>query len=505
VSEGFFSDSREVGYALSGCRQDFLSFVVFEGEKVSVNNFYFVRHPFNPEIPVLCRVFQVRPYNPEMELGRTGPLAGKKRRRADYGKKLEYTVAFAEVLGYYNERGRWRRMEVAPSPWDAVYQPSEEALSKLLSRQSGGGLTVEVGKIRGTSIPIRLDLNAVAKGHLFVAGQTRSGKSSFTLNLIARSSKLNPKPRFLVFDRRGEYGALERYGAKVIPYIKFTPPIIDPEALTRKLGLKRVEKEAVFMAVTRILKEGRRLSRRSVLEETRRIVDEEGLVKKEETKRKVLEAIKWHLENKGEFIDSTREPLNVIEEIKRSFCIVVDFSVDADIESQQRTATHILKRVVQHAMERKEAGDFACLVVVEEAQYLCPERGFEIVDSPVQSEVKKAFIEAVSQAGGYNVGLIIMTQRPSYVSKSVISQANSVACFRLMSGNDQKAVSDYTEYGGERLEEYLPSLADHEALLWGMAVPTPFPIVAEVKIEEYPRKAATFAKQAWGKMPNPEG
>lgn len=493
---------KEVGYALSGCRQDFLNFVVFEDEKVSVNNFYFIAHPFDPELPVLCRVFQVRPYNPEMELGRTGPLAGKKRRKAEYGKKLEYTVAFAEILGYYDRGGKWRAMEVAPSPWDIIYEPTEDALRKFLSRESSSGnvLMVKIGKARGTSIPVYFDLNAVAKGHLFIAGQTRSGKSSFIINLVIHSSKISPKPKFVIFDRRGEYGALEKYGAKTIPYNSFTPPILDPNVIIGKLGLKRAEKDIVFMAVTELIDEGKGLTREGIYEKARRIVEKSGIIKKEETKLKALESIKWHLDNKGSFIDSIRKPLNIIEEVAKNYCTILDFSVDTDIENQQRTATHVIRSIVEHAMERKKSGDFACLIAVEEAQYLCPERGFEIIDSQAQSEARRALIEAISQAGGYNVGLIIMTQRPSYVSKSVISQANSVACFRLMSGNDQKAISDYTEYGGGRLSEYLPGLADHEAMLWGMAVPTPFPIIAEIKVEEYPRKAAAFAKQAWEKM-----
>lgn len=101
------------------------------------------------------------------------------------------------------------------------------------------------------------------------------------------------------------------------------------------------------------------------------------------------------------------------------------------------------------------------------------------------------------------MGLILMTQRPAYVLKSCISQCNSVACFRLKSGNDQDAILQYTEYGSERLRDYLPGLADHEAMMWGIAVPTPFPMITEIKVDEYPQKAAVFAKQAWERMENP--
>ena len=495
---------REIGYALSGCYQSFLNFVIFEGEKVSVNNFYFVAHPHDPELPVLCRVFRIQPYNPEMELGRTGPLAGKKRHKADYGKKLEYVIGFAEILGYYDKGGKWRMMEAAPSPWDTIYEPTEDALKQFLLRQqfAQDALIAEIGKFRGTSIPVYFDLNAVAKAHMFVGGMTRSGKSSFIINLIAHSSNLSPRPHFVIFDRRGEYGALKKYDAKIIPYTSLTPPILDPNLIVVKLGLKRTEKDVVTQAVRELLDEESKLSREAIISKAEKIIRAGALIKKAETQDKAIESIKWIMDTRGEFIESSQEPLDIIQKIMESPCVIVDFSVDTDIESQQRTATNIINSIRLYAMDRKTIGDFACILAVEEAQYLCPEKGFEIADLPAQSQAKASFVETISQAGGYNVGLIVMTQRPAYVTKSVLSQCNSIACFRLKSGNDQDAIANYTEYGSERLTEYLPGLADHEAMLWGMAIPTPFPVIAEIKVTDYPQKAAVFAKQAWERMQN---
>ncbi|MEM3618146.1 MAG: ATP-binding protein [Candidatus Bathyarchaeia archaeon] len=491
---------REVGYALSGCTHNFLNFVVFEGERIQVNNFYFLLHPHMPETPVLARVFRVQPYNPEMEMGRTGPLAGKKRRRADYGKKLEYVVGYAEILGYYDKDEKWRIMEVAPSPWDPVYEPSEEALKRFLLREkfAADALVIEIGKVRGTKIPVYLDLNAIAKAHMFVAGMTRSGKSSFIINMVARAGEVKPRPRFLIFDRRGEYGALKKYGAEVLPYTLFTPTITDPDLIVSKLELKAKEKDTVLNAIRSLLADAMPLSRDAIYQRSTEIIG--NFIKTEASQTKALESIRWHLDTKGQFIDESKEPLNIIEKIKEKPTLIIDFSVDTDIESQHRTASQIINQIREYAMERKSEGDFALIMAVEEAQYLAPERGAELRESGGQSEVRGSFIETISQAGGYNIGLIVMTQRPAYCSKSVISQCNSVACFRLKSGNDQAAIMDYTEYGSERLSEYLPGLADHEAMLWGMAIPTPFPLIAEIKVTDYPQKATVFAKQAWEKM-----
>lgn len=168
-----------VGYALSGCTQDRLIFVVMENREVKVNEFYVLKHPLMEEKYVLTRVFRIQPYNPEMMTGRTGPLVGRKGKRAEYGRRLEYEIAYAEILGYYGERGKWRSMEVASHPWDPIYRPDEKVLSEFLSGVEAKYqvFPVKIGKIRGMNIPVFVDLNSIAKGHMFVAGMTRSGKS----------------------------------------------------------------------------------------------------------------------------------------------------------------------------------------------------------------------------------------------------------------------------------------------------------------------------------------
>lgn len=498
----FISGLKPIGYALSGCTHELLSFVVMEDAQVKVNHFYFIEHPLKQGTPVLVRTFRVQPYNPEMVTGRIGPLAGKKGRRADYGKRLEYIIAFAEILGYFDEKGKWRMMEVAPSPWDHIYEPSEEALKRFLTYRGevAGAVLLEIGKIRGTNIPAYIDLSAIARGHMFIAGMTRSGKSSFIINMIAKASNLRPKPHFVIFDIRGEYSGLVKYGAKMLPYVRFTPPIKDPRIIADKLGFKGREREVVIEAAREILSNETSLSSKNLISKVKEVVEEGGFFKSAEAKSKCIRSVKWIIESRGSFLDQQTEPLNIIEEIKNSFALIIDFSVNTDIEAQHRTASHILNEVRKYAMEHKDYGNFACIIVIEEAQYFAPEKGAEIRESNAQFEAKASMIETISQAGGYNVGLIVMTQRPAYVLKSCISQCNSVACFRLRSGNDQNAILEYTEYGSSRLKDYLPGLADHEAIIWGLAVPTPFPIIVEINVEEYPRKAVVFARDAWEKM-----
>jgi len=500
---------------MSGCSQSIAPFVVKEGRKAFIHQYYFLPHPirstrdgkggYSTIVPVLARVFRVTPYNPEMNVGSFGPIAGKKGERAQYGKTLEYEIAWAEILGYVTERGKWYRLECSPGTWDPVYEPTEAEVRSFFSLLSGGGASADsppymlrVGHHRGLKIPVYLDLNALARGHMFVSGMTRSGKSSFVLNLMARALELTPKPHFVILDRRSEYSVLTKYGAAVISYKSFLPRTgrFSGEALSSRLGFnpRTGPGKLVAEAVDVLASEGEEITGTSLIAKAREIAplvlarDREG----------ALARIQWAVRTRGGFLDEAKERVDLVEAVRSSEILIIDFSVDTDIDEQHATTRSIISTIVDEAMRRRANGDFAVIVVIEEAQYLAPEKGLKIeVGNPERIGVDRELVEAISQAGGYNVGFIILTQRPAYVSKSIISQCNSIACFRLMSGNDQEAIIRYSEYGNERLSDYLPGLADHEAMLWGMASPVPFPIIAEMETREFPRKAGVTARQAW--------
>ncbi len=508
----------EVGYIMSGCSQSIAPFVVKDGAKAFINQYYFLPHPiksvkdgkgnFLKVVPVLTRVYRVTPYNPEMNIGGFGPIAGKKGGRAQYGKRLEYDVAWAEILGYITETGKWYHLECSPGTWDPVFEPTEAEVNNFFSLLSHERITGEsqpyilrIGRHRGLKIPVYLDLNALTRGHIFIAGMTRSGKSTFAINLIARSLELKPSPHFVILDRRGEYAVLKKYGAVAIPYRRFLPRVsfFTGDVVASRLGFNPSTSvgKLVVEAVEAISAEDGDLTRQSLMGKAAELAP---IVLARERERNMAR-LQWALRTRGGFLEGERETVDLIESINSYDVLIIDFSVDTEVDEQHVTTKHIIATIVEQAMRKRDDGNFAVVVVVEEAQYMAPEKGLKVeVGNPERIGVDKELIEAISQAGGYNVGFLILTQRPAYVSKSIISQCNSIACFRLMSGNDQEAIIKYSEYGNERLGEYLPGLADHEAMVWGMASPVPFPIIAEVEVKDFPKKAGVTARQAWERM-----
>jgi hypothetical protein len=63
------------------------------------------------------------------------------------------------------------------------------------------------------------------------------------------------------------------------------------------------------------------------------------------------------MEGERQFIDVSKEPLNIIEKIKETPSLIIDSSIDTDIESRYKIASQIINQIHEYAMEKSE-GDF---------------------------------------------------------------------------------------------------------------------------------------------------
>ena len=370
----------------------------------------------------------------------------------------------------------------------------------------GGALLKEVKKVEGLIYRASVNLERVVsvkklytnakyvydldvpENQNFLANGAFVHNSSFVSSLIAKSSDLRPRPRFLVLDRRGEYERLSSRGGVIYDYSAFLPKGMSPGALAKRLGYKpgTLSHQLILLAL-RDADGDAAEALRKLRQVAREMRVRPSLVGEIESRlRRVIPKL------------GDGEGLIIVEEVRKSPIVIVDLSSDRRYEDQFLAIKSMIEELSNYAVSRRREGDFALIVVIEEAQYVVPERGFSIVGDPYDSGVAQSLIEAISQAGGYNLGFVIVTQRPAYVSKSVISQANTVVAFRLRNGNDQEAISKYTEV--EDISSYLPMLSDHEALIWGMGSCVPFPVQVEVEVVSLPSKSSSSPERAWEKM-----
>ena len=372
---------------------------------------------------------------------------------------------------------------------------SERALKVLTSPKLSLEKVVSVKKI-GRPEEFVYDLSVEGTEN-FIAGGVFVHNSTFAINLIKESQKLRPRPRFLVLDRRGEYSSLTESEAVCFDYRAFLPRegALRPEDVARRLGINRgTLRKLVEIASQEAISKGD-LNPDALTSGVRKLAISMEL----RDRRRLIKELSLKLKHSGDLLRPKGEGLSIIDTIQKFPTVVVDFSIDADYDDQFLALRRMTGDTLRHAILRKAAGDFALIVVVEEAQYIVPERTAPIVGDPFGSGLSSVMTEAISQSGGYNVGFLVMSQRPAYVSKNVISQSNTVICFRLKNGNDQEAITTYTE-GDEAVRNYLPTLENHEAMIWGMASRIPFPVAVRTVSNVFPSKATASPSQAWERM-----
>lgn len=105
------------------------------------------------------------------------------------------------------------------------------------------------------------------------------------------------------------------------------------------------------------------------------------------------------------------------------------------------------------------------LIVVDEAHRFLPEGE--------SSVAYNAFARIAKEGRKYGVGLVIVSQRPSDVDQTVLSQCGTVLALRLTNSRDRNSVAAALpdDLGG--LVDLLPSLRTGEMLAIGDAVPVP--------------------------------
>ncbi|HYJ89398.1 MAG TPA: DUF87 domain-containing protein [Pyrinomonadaceae bacterium] len=114
-------------------------------------------------------------------------------------------------------------------------------------------------------------------------------------------------------------------------------------------------------------------------------------------------------------------------------------------------------------------GEFPVVLVLEEAQNYIPEGRQSGEDS-----ISKEVFERIAREGRkFGLGLVVSSQRPSEMSKTVLSQCNSFIVHRLQNPEDLRYFREIVPGIYGQLLEQLPALAPRTALVLGECVQAP--------------------------------
>lgn len=134
------------------------------------------------------------------------------------------------------------------------------------------------------------------------------------------------------------------------------------------------------------------------------------------------------------------------------------------------TVTALLGRIIIEFVSHftQERGKYPIVIVLEEAQNYIAER---------KDSVAKTVFERIAREGRkYGVSLVVCSQRPSELSKTVLSQCNSFIIHRLQNPDDQKYVRGLVSSANADILEQLPIIPQQHAIITGDCVRTPIQV-----------------------------
>lgn len=145
-----------------------------------------------------------------------------------------------------------------------------------------------------------------------------------------------------------------------------------------------------------------------------------------------------------------------------------------------RLILEFLQRAAKHDKDLR--GKFPVVLVLEEAHNYIPEK-----TKGDNESVSKIVFERIAREGRkFGLSLVVASQRPSELSRTVLAQCNSFIVHRIQNPEDQEYIRRIVPSINEDILRQLPALAQQTALIFGDCVRSP----ALLKIrqaEPYPR------------------
>lgn len=280
----------------------------------------------------------------------------------------------------------------------------------------------KIGIIPGTTLPSVLNLNEAVSHHMALLGVTGAGKSHLARKMIR---ELSQDTKVICVDFTGEW-KISMASLNPEPLL----PTSDLSALEADIAQKETEASSKYADKTKLL----------------------------EYKRKINEKLGGYVKN---FIESEKQvALFELPEISNTM-FVLEFT------------QLFLEAVFSYAKQNR--GQKIC-IVLEEAHTIIPETNF--LGDTGDYGSSKALVSKMSQIAlqgrKFGVGLLVIAQRTANVSKTVLTQCNTVICFQAF---DETSFTFLGNYIGKDLVKALPNLKRYHAIVTGKAVRSNLPMI----------------------------
>lgn len=182
---------------------------------------------------------------------------------------------------------------------------------------------------------------------------------------------------------------------------------------------------------------------------------------------------------------------------QRSNVVIIDLSLLASEVLENVTA--LIGRLIHEFLQRLNdpvsgihRGEFPVVLVLEEAQNYIHETRKSEDDS-----ISKQVFERIAREGRkFGLGLVVASQRPSELSKTVLSQCNSFIVHRLQNPEDLRYFREIVPGIFGQMLDQLPALAPRTALVLGECVQAPA-LVEMREVNPAPRSRNPQFYKSW--------
>ncbi len=409
-----------------------------------------------------------------------------------------------------SRRGVFRRGVTAlPSLGDPVVMADQNDLACIFAPPSQNSITI--GSLyQDPAVPARLLADELLRKHFIVVGSTGSGKSCALACILTRLLELRDTAHVVILDVHNEYSGAFGDLVERISVDDFSLPLWMLNfhelcvALTSDDGHHDDEVEILNEAVIFAKKlyaegAGGRLARK--------MSDQRVMTADTPAPFRVSDAIAY-IDNELGKLERTRIVIPYRRLKSRLEAMVVDqrYKFMFGSVAVQDTMTDVLGRLfripnngkpisvidlstVQHDILNVvisvisrlafdlavwSQGNLPILIVCEEAHRYVPQNG---ADKTVPTRTALGRIAKEGRKYGISLGLV--TQRPSELDTTILSQCSTAITLRLSSDKDQQVIRDSTYEGMVDLIDFLPLLGDREAVVLGQATVMPMRIRIE--------------------------
>lgn len=337
-----------------------------------------------------------------------------------------YIVGEAIQLGVWNsQKCSFEKYGWVPNINSPVYLASEIAGPTLENNE------YQIGCIPNTNYPAILNKDLALSHHTAILGITGSGKSVFSRNLIREYLK-DDNVKVICVDFTLEYRG---------KFIDLNPKNIIPE-----------DKSATLF---------------STFDWISQELEKFGNQQKKDDLKKCYGFIK------NTFTTAITDFLKGEEKI--SIFELPDVSNTSGVLEYTKA---FFQNLFLIAKKEKCFGKKVC-IVLEEAHTVIPEWNFLGISEKTSQSLVNNIGQIALQGRKYGIGFLVIAQRTANVSKTVLTQCNTIISFQEF----DKTSSDFlSNYFGQSIADTLPNLKFRQAIAAGKALKSNVPMIFEVPL-----------------------